>query len=326
MTLSELIESVDILEYISQYAEFSLKKGEYWALSPLKDENTPSFSVNTDMQSFYDFSSGRGGNLLTFIRCYNNCDKEKAEGILRAYSRCVDSSPARSKMVSTKIAKRFARKKKQTKLSKSVILPDNYMQRYDKDNDKISLWLSEGISEASINKFQVFYDSFSDRLVYPIRTTDGKIINISGRTLDKDWKAKDLRKYTYFKPLGVLDTLYGLAENKDDIIKKREIIIFEGAKSVMLADTFGIVNSAALLTSHLNQFQLKILAQLGCRVVFALDKDICIKDDENIRRLKRFVKVEYILDTNNVLDAKMSPIDAGFDVWENLYEGRLSYR
>ena len=41
MELSELIESVDILEYISQYTEFTEKNGEYWALSPFKDEKTP---------------------------------------------------------------------------------------------------------------------------------------------------------------------------------------------------------------------------------------------------------------------------------------------
>lgn len=71
--LSELIESVDILEYISQYTEFTEKNGEYWALSPFKDEKTPSFSVRKETNSFYDFSSGIGGNVLTFIRYYDKC-------------------------------------------------------------------------------------------------------------------------------------------------------------------------------------------------------------------------------------------------------------
>ena len=71
MELSELIESVDILEYVSQYTEFTEKNGEYWALSPFKDEKTPSFSIRKETNSFYDFSSGIGGNLLTFIRYYD---------------------------------------------------------------------------------------------------------------------------------------------------------------------------------------------------------------------------------------------------------------
>lgn len=61
MELSELIESVDILEYISQYTEFTEKNGEYWGLSPLKEEKTPSFSIRKEENNFYDFSSGVGG-------------------------------------------------------------------------------------------------------------------------------------------------------------------------------------------------------------------------------------------------------------------------
>ena len=68
MELSDLIESIDILDYISQYTEFTEKNGEYWALSPFKDEDTPSFSVRKETNSFYDFSSGIGGNVLTFVR------------------------------------------------------------------------------------------------------------------------------------------------------------------------------------------------------------------------------------------------------------------
>ena len=48
MELSDLIESIDILDYISQYTEFTEKNGEYWALSPFKDEDTPSFAVRKE--------------------------------------------------------------------------------------------------------------------------------------------------------------------------------------------------------------------------------------------------------------------------------------
>lgn len=85
MELSELIESVDILEYISQYTEFTEKNGEYWGLSPLKEEKTPSFSIRKEENNFYDFSSGVGGNVLTFIRYYNKCGYQKAIEILKEY-------------------------------------------------------------------------------------------------------------------------------------------------------------------------------------------------------------------------------------------------
>ena len=86
MELSELIESVDILDYISQFTDFTEKNGEYWALSPLKEENTPSFSVRKEENAFYDFSSGVGGNVLTFIRYYYKCGYAEAIEKLKAFA------------------------------------------------------------------------------------------------------------------------------------------------------------------------------------------------------------------------------------------------
>lgn len=94
----------------------------------------------------------------------------------------------------------------------------------------------------------------------------------------------------------------------------------------MLADTWGIKNTGAILTSHLNPNQMKILAKLGCNVVFALDKEVVVRDDYNIRRLKQFVKVQYLWDKDNLLSDKDAPVDKGFQVFQRLYEGRLTWR
>lgn len=326
MTLDELIDSVDILKYISQFTEFEEKNGEYWALSPLKEEETPSFSVNTDLNRFYDFSSGKGGNVLTFIKCYYHCGGREAVDILQTYAGEAGVSPPAHRMEAVQVAKRFAGKGRKAKPSKAVVLPDDYMCRYEKRDDKLDVWRAEGISDAAMDRFQVCYDSFSDRIVYPIRSPDGKIINVSGRTVDEQWKEKKLRKYTYFHPLGILDTVYGLAENREAILSAGEIILFEGAKSVLLADSWGVQNTGALLTSHLNPYQLKILARLCCRVVFALDKGVDIREDENIRRLSRYAPVEYVWDKTGLLEDKMSPVDAGQETWKTLYEGRVRYQ
>lgn len=325
MELSELIESVDILDYISQFTDFTEKNGEYWALSPLKEENTPSFSVRKEENAFYDFSSGVGGNVLTFIRYYYKCGYAEAIEKLKAFAGMDGEIASRRKLSVVEVAKRFSKPKKAQKSGKAAPLPDDYMERYEKREDKLDTWREEGISDASLDKFQVYYDSFSDRLVYPIRSIDGKIINVGGRTLDSQWKEKKLRKYTYFKQWGELNTIYGLAENMESIREKREIILFEGCKSVLLADTWGVHNTGAILTSHLNPNQMKILIQLGCRVVFALDKEVCIRDDYNIRRLKQFVRVEYVWDKWGLLDEKDAPVDKGPEVWQRLYEGRLSW-
>ena len=327
MELEELIKSIDIVEFLSQFVELEEKGDEWWGLSCFKEEKTPSFSVRRDPPVFYDYSSGIGGNVYTFIRHYYKCQKNEAIEILKKYAGFDGELLApRQKMAATMTCKRFKQPKASRKESASTILSNDYMERYEKRDDKLAVWEQEGISRASLDKFQVYYDSFSDRLVYPIRNIEGKIVNIGGRTLDPLWKEKKQRKYTYFHSWGTMDTIYGLVENMEHILKSREIILFEGCKSVLLADTWGIHNAGAILTSHLNPNQMKILARLGCRVVFALDKDVRIREDHNIGKLKQYVNVEYLWDREDLLDEKDAPVDKGLEVFKKLYEQRLRYK
>lgn len=327
MELEDLIESIDIVEYISQFVELEEKNGEFWGLSPFKDEKTPSFSIRRETNSFYDFSSGIGGNVFTFVKYYNRCSNKEAVEILSKFAGCDGTNIVpRKKLAATVICKRFKQPVSHKKSQSISSFQESCMEKYEKRADKLAVWELEGIGRASLDKFQVYYDSFSDRLVYPIRNIDGKIVNIGGRTLDPQWKEKKLRKYTYFSGWGEMNVIYGLFENHDEIVKKHEIIIFEGCKSVLLADTWGIHNCGALLTSHLNPQQMKLLAKLGVRVVFALDKEVRIRDDHNINKLKQFVNVEYLWDKADLLDDKDAPVDKGLEVFKELYGQRLRYR
>ena len=327
MELKDLIESIDIVEYISQFITLEEKNGEYWGLSPFKDENTPSFSIRKETNNFYDFSSGIGGNVFTFTKHYYQCSSKEAVEILKKYAGYGgESLSPRHKLAATLACKKYKPQKQVKKSSKVTIHPDDCMEKYEKRSDKLAVWEAEGISKASLTKFQVYYDSFSNRLVYPIRNLAGQIVNIGGRTLDPEWKEKNLRKYTYFSGWGEMDVIYGIFENLNSILEKREVILFEGCKSVLIADSWGIHNTGALLTSHLNPNQLKILAKLGVRVVFALDKDVRVRDDHNISKLKRYVAVEYLWDRTDLLDDKDAPVDKGQEVFNVLYEQRLRYR
>lgn len=322
MDVSELVQSVDILDYVSQFTDFEEKNGEYWALSPLKEEKTPSFSIRRETQQFYDFSSGKGGNIISFIQCYFRCGFPKALDILKKFAGIEGEITPKQKLMATIVAKQYKPPRESKVSPKQAPLQANFMEKYEQRADKLEAWESEGITKEVLDKYQVRYDSLSDRLVYPIRNVDGDIINIHGRTLDPNYKEKHLRKYTYFYPLGVQSTIFGVAENIESIKCKGEIILFEGAKSVMQAETWGFDNCGAVLTSHLSPEQLKILITLGCRVVFALDKEVNIFEDQNIRKLKRFVKVEYVKDVAALIDHKDSPVDKGREVWERLYSER----
>lgn len=327
MEMDELISCIDIVEYISQFVDLTEKNGEYWGLSCFKDEKTPSFSVRRNPPVFYDYSSGIGGNVYTFVKRYNNCSPRQTVEILKKYAG-VDGEVVipHERLEATKVAKRFSVTSGTVKESKASKLPDDYMERYERRRDKIRIWIDEGISEEAIEKYQVRYDGFSNSLVYPIRDINGNIVNIGARTLDPKWKEKGLRKYTYFKSWGVMDVIFGISENMDDILKKKEIILFEGAKSVMKAYSWGIRNTGAILTSHLNPSQLKLLAKLGVKIVFALDKDVRVREDHNISKLKYYCHVDYLWDREDLLDDKDSPVDKGKETFLKLYNERLHYK
>lgn len=325
MEVADIINQIDILSFISQFCELEEKPdGEYWGLSPLKEENTPSFSVNTEKQRFYDFSSGQGGSVLDFVLAYRHCGFREALQILKDYADISDDDPIRVpvRLQATSVAKRFGRKSRKNPEPRGSPLPDDYMERYERDADKLRVWQDEGITPESMERFQVRYDPVSNRIVYPIRDMSGRIINVGGRTLDPDFKARKLRKYTYFKPLGVLDTIYGFAENREEILRKKEIILFEGAKSVMIADGWGIRNCGAVLTSHLNPQQFRILIRLGVTVVFALDAEVDIRQDGNIMRLLPYTRVEWVRNRRGLLNDKDSPVDQGREVFQTLYRER----
>lgn len=323
MDLSDLIESVDIVEYISQFVNLTKTGEEWWGLSCFKNEKTPSFSVRRYPPVFYDYSSGIGGNLYTFVKRYYQCSGKRAVEIIKEYAGFDGEVTANhEKMRATLDCIRFMPNPVRKKRCTATVLDENCMEKYEKREDKLRVWESEGISRASLDKFQVYYDAFSDRLVYPIRNLNGRIINIGGRTLDSRWKEKGLRKYTYFYKWGTIDTIYGMHENMEAIKNAREVILFEGCKSVLIADTWGIHNTGAILTSHLNFNQMELLAKTGVRAIFALDKDVCPALDKNINKLKKYINVEYIWDRNNLLDAKDSPVDKGKEVFETLYEER----
>lgn len=326
MEISDLVSKVDMVEYIEQYTDLVLRSdGEYWGLSPLKEEKTPSFSVNPEKQTFYDFSTGLGGDILEFIQKVENISFLQALDKLKQWANITEDistdlclSPS---IVS--VARKFKPIKSNRPEPNPTILPDDYMEIFERNENVLKVWEDEGISREVMEGFQVRFDPISNRLVFPVRDEFGRIVNVCGRTLDKNFKEKGLRKYTYFQKWGgSLGVIYGISENAESIARNKEVILFEGAKSVMLASTWGIKNTGAILTSHLNPNQFLMLVKMQNRVVFALDKDVYIENDKNIRKLLKYVSVEVIRDRDDLLDPKMAPVDAGKEVWDYLYRNR----
>ncbi len=71
----EQIKEMDLVGYLSKlgFSPAKIRNVDYWYLSPLRDERTPSFKVNTKLNRWYDHGLGKGGNLIDFGILYHNC-------------------------------------------------------------------------------------------------------------------------------------------------------------------------------------------------------------------------------------------------------------
>ena len=323
MDVEAVVDQINLADYIGQYIELEERNGEYWGLSPLTQEKTPSFSIDADGKRFYDFSSGKGGGIIKFIMLHHKVDSETAIRMAAKYAGIDPDAQEYRRFESTKLLKRLSKLKPlEFKDDKTFLLPD-VMDRYPFDLDGLNPWIDEGISIDSLRKFEVRYDATSQSILFPIKDENGNILVIKARLLDKQKLNKGAPKYSCLSKWGSNTTLYGLFENKQAILDNKEVIIFEGEKSVMKCNSWGINTAVAALTSHLNDAQIHALIKLGASVVIAFDKGVNPTADQNIRKLKHFVSVSAIIDSKGLLEDKDAPVDKGREVFNALYRGKI---
>lgn len=77
------VKAMNLVQYLAElgHQPKRVKVHDHWYLSPLRNERTASFKVNSSINRWYDFGTGQGGNLIDFGLCYFNCTiKEFLEG------------------------------------------------------------------------------------------------------------------------------------------------------------------------------------------------------------------------------------------------------
>src|SRR6185312_12856129 len=65
--VAEVKSRLSIEDVISEYVQLKRAGRNYKGLSPFTSEKTPSFVVSPEKQIWHDFSSGRGGNVFSFV-------------------------------------------------------------------------------------------------------------------------------------------------------------------------------------------------------------------------------------------------------------------
>ena len=119
-------KQIDLVDYLAALGQYPKKvtNNDYWFLSPLRQEKTPSFKVNRNMNAWYDHGTGKGGNMVDFGILYFNCSVSDFLQHLSEYQNAATSffhkhSAAPNLQVS---APSFADEKKETVNESKIII------------------------------------------------------------------------------------------------------------------------------------------------------------------------------------------------------------
>lgn len=322
--LEEIKNNVDLLEYIGNDIELKKQGKDYFGHCPKHVDLTPSFSVNAEKNIFYCFSCGRGFSIFDYLMQYEGMSFDEAVKKASKLSGVDIGGMCQSQTVMEN--RRIKRRQANLNAEKCVhqILPKTEYEKFSIGS--VDEWLNEGIRQEEIDLFEIRIDNRSNRIVYPVYDIEGNFINIKGRTRFKDYKKMGICKYINYYPVGTLDYFQGLNITEPYIKESKEIKIFESIKSVMKLFGNGVKDSVSAEKHNLTPEQISWIIKSDIKnVVLCYDSDVTYKEkavQENINTLKRFVNLYIVEDKMGVLggsDGKNSPIDLGFDVWQQLY-------
>ena len=297
--LTELTERNDIVDVVSGYVRLGKKSGSnMFGLCPFHSEKTPSFSVSPDKQIYHCFGCGKGGGVINFIMEIENLSFPEAVEFLakRAGMPIPEEendreSRKRSRMLSlNRDAARFFYAQLSTPqggaardyMAKRRIGPataKNFGIGFAPDT-----WdsLEKAMREKGYTDFELFdaglvrkgnkggyYDTFRNRLMFPVIDVRGNVIGFSGRILgDGEPKYMNSPETLVFNKSRNLFAL-NLAKKS----KSGYIILSEGNIDVVSLHQAGFDSAVASLGTSLTPEQARLLSRYTNQVIIAYDND-----------------------------------------------------
>ncbi|MDZ7719413.1 MAG: DNA primase [Balneolaceae bacterium] len=302
----EIRAAADIVDVVGDYVKLKKSGSGFVGLCPFHDENTPSFHVTPRLGIYKCFGCGESGDVFNFVMemegigfpeslrtlaerygidipdDHSDEDSEatkKREGVLHAlkfaglfYHRQLLESPeaekARSYLESrgypTKIWKNFGLG---FSPSGSALLKEAQEEGIKEE------YLLEADLIKPSNRDDGYFDSFRDRLMFPIFNPSGKLIAFAGRILNENKKTAKYINSSQTIVYNKSEVVYGVNFAKNEIRKEEEVILVEGYTDVITMHQKGIKNVVASSGTSLTAGQIKILQRYGNRIVMIYDAD-----------------------------------------------------
>ena len=298
--IHEVVRRNDIEEVVGQYVQLRRRGRTLSGLCPFHNEKTPSFVVYPDTQSFYCFGCGAAGDVISFVRKYNNLgyvetikqlasrvgmplpDEEDKEARARQRLLEINRSAARyfyeqlnAKTPEAALARRYWKEKRG--LSDAAIrrfglgyAPEDFggLLHYLKRRG-FTEWELEHSGLVKRSAKGNLYDIFRHRVMVPIIDVRGSIIAFGGRVLD-DSKPKYINSpetMVYHKSR----TLFALNIAKKSPSKR--YILCEGYMDVIAMHEAGFDTAVCACGTALTAEQVKLLSEYADEVILSYDSD-----------------------------------------------------
>lgn len=297
----KLKESNPIENIMSSYTSLIKQGHDYVCLCPFHSEKTPSCRIYTNDQNFYCFGCGAGGDVITLVKRAENLGYIEAVKFLA--EKCGMQLPDETKNskelylrkriyeINREAARFFYKNlvsspegRKGLEYFAARGLRPETIKKYglgyapEKWNALLSHLKNLGFSEyeaLSANlcrrsqKTNGIFDSFINRVMFPIIDLRGNIIAFGGRVLDDS-----LPKYINSSDTPVFKksrNLFSLNFAKNSSSKR--LILAEGYMDVIALNQAGFENTVATLGTALTQEQSRIMSNYAKEVIIAYDSD-----------------------------------------------------
>ncbi len=297
--INELTERNDIVEVVSSYVRLSKKSGSnLFGLCPFHSEKTPSFSVSPDKQIYHCFGCGKGGGVINFIMEIENLSFPEAVEFLakragmpmpeetndresRRRARMLELNKAAARFfyeqLSTPAGQAACDYMRKRKLSPATARNFGIGFAPDTWDSLTHAMKAKGFTEKELaeaglvrhGKNGVVYDTFRNRLMFPVIDVRGNVIGFSGRILgDGEPKYMNSPETLVFNKSRNLFAL-NLAKKS----KCGYIILSEGNIDVASLHQAGFDSAVASLGTSLTPEQARLISRYTDQVVIAYDND-----------------------------------------------------
>ena len=283
--INEIRRSVNIVDVVSDYIPVEQKGRNYFALCPFHDDHNPSMSISPDKQIYTCFVCGAHGNVFNFVMDYEHVSFIDAVKMIGRRVGVNIDLPTHYKKPKEKgledlyniydIANKFYQNNLSTKegsdarefgigLSLNNKLSSMLLKKYDKD-----ILIRSGICNESGGNI---FDAFTERIMFPLWDIDGNVVGFSGRI----YKTKDSSKYVNSKESDIFKKgklIYNYHRAKEEVRKKKFVLVVEGFMDVIALYKVGIKNVVAMMGTAVTNEQANLLKRLSTNIFLCFDGD-----------------------------------------------------